>query len=231
MWGQVCSGKSLAYNPTGVPARVWTSSSPSRSTSPDPTRPSRTTRSRRPPMANEAWNLPAGLRPRRAGLQHRGRRQAGRQPRRAREDLPGPDQKWNDPAIAALNAGTTLPDADITPIYRSDSSGTTDSFQVPGRRRRRPGPRVGQGSQGGAGEGAQKSSGVVQAVQPRAPSATWRRARPRMVPYAQIDGAGAVALTDSPPPRPSAPPVPRATAGRHPGPECALRLERPAPTR
>ena len=37
--------------------------------------------------------------------------------------------KWNDPAIAALNGGNTLPDAVITPIYRSDSSGTTDNFQ------------------------------------------------------------------------------------------------------
>ena len=37
--------------------------------------------------------------------------------------------KWNDPAIAALNTGATLPDTDITPIYRSDSSGTTDNFQ------------------------------------------------------------------------------------------------------
>ena len=37
--------------------------------------------------------------------------------------------KWNDPAIAALNSGATLPDADINPIYRSDSSGTTDNFQ------------------------------------------------------------------------------------------------------
>ena len=37
--------------------------------------------------------------------------------------------KWNDPAIAALNSGATLPDVAITPIFRSDSSGTTDNFQ------------------------------------------------------------------------------------------------------
>lgn len=33
--------------------------------------------------------------------------------------------KWNDPAIAKLNAGVTLPDSDITVVHRSDGSGTT----------------------------------------------------------------------------------------------------------
>lgn len=33
--------------------------------------------------------------------------------------------KWNDPAIAAANAGVTLPDLDITVVHRSDGSGTT----------------------------------------------------------------------------------------------------------
>ena len=36
--------------------------------------------------------------------------------------------KWNDPAIAALNAGKTLPDAAITAVHRSDKSGTTGNF-------------------------------------------------------------------------------------------------------
>lgn len=36
--------------------------------------------------------------------------------------------KWNDPAIAALNADATLPDLAITPVHRSDDSGTTENF-------------------------------------------------------------------------------------------------------
>jgi phosphate transport system substrate-binding protein len=36
--------------------------------------------------------------------------------------------KWNDPAIAALNPGVTLPSTAITVIHRSDSSGTTAGF-------------------------------------------------------------------------------------------------------
>jgi phosphate transport system substrate-binding protein len=37
-------------------------------------------------------------------------------------------KKWNDPAIAALNAGVTLPNADIAVVHRSDGSGTTFIF-------------------------------------------------------------------------------------------------------
>jgi phosphate transport system substrate-binding protein len=33
--------------------------------------------------------------------------------------------RWNDPAIVALNPGMKLPDAGISPVYRSDGSGTT----------------------------------------------------------------------------------------------------------
>lgn len=36
--------------------------------------------------------------------------------------------KWNDPAIAALNSGVTLPATDILVVYRSDGSGTTYVF-------------------------------------------------------------------------------------------------------
>src|SRR5690349_9303029 len=36
--------------------------------------------------------------------------------------------KWNDPAIAKLNAGVKLPDQAITVVYRSDGSGTTFLF-------------------------------------------------------------------------------------------------------
>jgi phosphate transport system substrate-binding protein len=36
--------------------------------------------------------------------------------------------KWNDPAIAAENKGVTLPALAITPVHRSDDSGTTKNF-------------------------------------------------------------------------------------------------------
>jgi phosphate transport system substrate-binding protein len=40
----------------------------------------------------------------------------------------GKIKKWNDPAIAKLNAGVTLPGDDITIVHRSDESGTTKGF-------------------------------------------------------------------------------------------------------
>ncbi|MCI1779619.1 MAG: phosphate ABC transporter substrate-binding protein PstS [Bacteroidales bacterium] len=36
--------------------------------------------------------------------------------------------RWNDARIAEINTGTTLPDKKITPVYRSDGSGTTFIF-------------------------------------------------------------------------------------------------------
>ena len=40
----------------------------------------------------------------------------------------GKIKKWNDPRIAALNAGATLPNSDILVVHRSDGSGTTFIF-------------------------------------------------------------------------------------------------------
>jgi len=36
--------------------------------------------------------------------------------------------KWNDPALAALNAGVPLPDAEISVVHRADGSGTSFIF-------------------------------------------------------------------------------------------------------
>jgi phosphate transport system substrate-binding protein len=46
------------------------------------------------------------------------------------EIFSGKITKWNDPAIAALNSGTTLPSTPITIAVRSDSSGTTQNFSL-----------------------------------------------------------------------------------------------------
>jgi phosphate transport system substrate-binding protein len=40
----------------------------------------------------------------------------------------GQIKKWNDPAIKSLNPKVNLPATDITPVYRSDNSGTTYNF-------------------------------------------------------------------------------------------------------
>jgi len=40
----------------------------------------------------------------------------------------GQIKKWNDPKLAALNSGATLPDQEIVVVHRSDGSGTTFIF-------------------------------------------------------------------------------------------------------
>jgi phosphate transport system substrate-binding protein len=40
----------------------------------------------------------------------------------------GKIKNWNDPKIASLNPGVKLPSLAITPVYRSDGSGTTGQF-------------------------------------------------------------------------------------------------------
>jgi phosphate transport system substrate-binding protein len=42
--------------------------------------------------------------------------------------LMGKIKKWNDPVIAKINPDATLPDTEITVVYRSDGSGTTGVF-------------------------------------------------------------------------------------------------------
>jgi phosphate transport system substrate-binding protein len=76
----------------------------------------------------------------------------------------GKIKKWNDPKIKKLNPGVNLPFTDITPIYRSDSSGTTYNFtEYLSKVSREWRTRVGKGTQVSfpTGVGARGSSGVA----------------------------------------------------------------------
>ncbi len=71
---------------------------------------------------------------------------------------------WNDPAIAALNKGASLPNLKITPVFRSDGSGTSYAFTdylsaVNGEWK----TKIGVSTQPAfpAGQGAKGSSGVA----------------------------------------------------------------------
>jgi len=75
---------------------------------------------------------------------------------------------WNDPAIAALNKGVALPDMPITPVHRSDGSGSTFGFTgylSSGSPEWKSGPGTGSVVQWPAGTGAERSSGMASAVQ------------------------------------------------------------------
>lgn len=107
--------------------------------------------------------------------------------------------KWNDPAIAAVNPGETLPDLAISTVHRAEDSGTTDNFTkylaaaggwtFPG----------GKAWTAPGGVGAQGSDGVAKAVADTAGSigyVEWGFAQQESLAMAEIDnGSGPVALT------------------------------------
>ena len=115
---------------------------------------------------NPAWNLPLVFGPVALGYNLPGVDKLVLNADLLAKIFTGAITTWNDPAIAALNSGASLPDTKITVIYRSDSSGTTDNFQkyldaaVPQTWTKGAGKEI-----PGRWEGAQKSAGVVQAVQ------------------------------------------------------------------
>lgn len=76
-------------------------------------------------------------------------------------------KKWNDPAIAALNSGASLPGTAITVVHRSDGSGTTYHFtdylaKVSDEWKTKAG--VSKSVQWPAGIGGKGNDGVAQAV-------------------------------------------------------------------
>jgi phosphate transport system substrate-binding protein len=73
---------------------------------------------------------------------------------------------WNDPAIAALNPGMTLPALPIHVVFRSDQSGTTDNFQqyLDAASNNAWGRGAGKTFNGGIGEGAKGNDGTSAAI-------------------------------------------------------------------
>ena len=204
VWGQVCEGKNLSYNPTGSGAgrEQFIAKQVDFAGSDSPLADEQIQQAADRCGGNPAWNLPLVFGPIAMAYNIEGVDKLVLNGDVLGKIFQGQVTKWNDPAIAGLNAGATLPDTVITPIYRSDSSGTTDNFQkyltaAAPPWNSLPAPLV---QDCGAGEGAQKSAGVVQAVQATPGSIGYVEkgfAEQAGVPFAQIDsGAGAVELTD-----------------------------------
>ena len=119
--------------------------------------------------------------PDRGDLQPAGRHRPAAAPGHDRRHLRRQDHQLERPEIAADNPGKTLPDQAITPVHRSDESGTTENFtDYLSQAAERCGPHEPDGAwpiQGG--EAAQGTSGVVGASRAAtAPSATPTTARP-----------------------------------------------------
>ena len=203
-WGQVCQGKNISYNPTGSGAgrEQFAAGNVDIGGSDSPIKEEQAQQAAQRCNGNEVWNLPLVFGPVAMAYNVEGVEGLVLNADVIAQIFQGGIPNWNDPAIAALNEGKTLPDQGITPIYRSDSSGTTDNFQLYLEAAAPEAWTKGTGSefQGGAGEGAQKSSGVVQAVQATPGSIGYVEkgfADQAGLPAAQIDnGSGAVELNN-----------------------------------
>jgi phosphate transport system substrate-binding protein len=76
----------------------------------------------------DAYDLPLYISPIAVVFNLEGVKSVNLTPSNIAKIFDGKITKWNDPAIAADNSGVTLPDLNITPVNRSDESGTTKNF-------------------------------------------------------------------------------------------------------
>ena len=203
-WGQACSGKNLSYNPTGSGAGVtqFIANNVDFAGSDSPLSTDQVEPAAARCGGNPAWNLPLVFGPVALAYNVPGAEKLVLNAEVLAKIFTGAITTWNDPAIEALNSGVSLPDTKVVPIYRSDSSGTTDNFQ---KYLSAAAPAVwtkgaGKEFQGGAGEGAQKTAGVVQAVQATPGAIGYVEkgfADQSKLAVAQIDnGSGAVELNN-----------------------------------
>ena len=100
-------------------------------------------------------------------------------------------QSWDDPEIAALNPGKTLPAQPIVVIFRSDESGTTDNFQkyLDAASDGAWGKGAGKTFNGGVGEGAKGNEGTSAAIKTTPGSITyneWSFAKSQGLAVAEI---------------------------------------------
>ncbi|ORW05111.1 phosphate-binding protein [Mycobacterium kyorinense] len=203
-WAQVCPGKGLSYNPTGSGAgrEQFIAGHVDFAGSDSPLTTQQTDPAAKRCNGNPAWDLPLVFGPIALAYNVGGLKTLVLSGDVLARIYSGDIRSWNDPAITALNPGSTLPDLKIRPIYRSDSSGTTDNFQrylaVAAPNSWRKG--AGTDFRGGVGEGAERSSGLIAAVQATPGAIGYVEegyAAQADLPFAGINtGSGAVPLAD-----------------------------------
>ena len=147
-----------------------------------------------------AWNLPMAAGPIAIAYNVNGVDKLTLNAEVAAKIFNGQITTWNDPAIAALNKGVTLPATPIKVYFRSDESGTTENFT---KYLQAAAPSVWTADPGkqwtGKGEGKEKSAGVSAAVKSQDGGITyveWSYAQQNQLHMAAIDtGNGPVELT------------------------------------
>lgn len=204
VWSQLCPGKNVAYNPTGSGAgrEQFIAGHVDFAGSDSPLVAEQIGPASERCDGNPAWDLPLVFGPIALVYNLTGVQRLVVDADALAKIFSGEIRTWDDPVLAALNPGVPLPKVKITPVYRSDSSGTTDNFQkyLTAAAPQSWAKGVGGEFHGGVGEGAPRSAGVIRAVQttPGAIGYVERGFADRAgLPYARLDtGAGVVALTE-----------------------------------
>ncbi|XVX19739.1 phosphate ABC transporter substrate-binding protein PstS [Actinomycetota bacterium] len=149
---------------------------------------------------SEAWNIPMVTGPIAIAYNVKGVDRLVLTPEVAAKIFKGEIKTWNDPAIAKINEGASLPSSPIKPFFRSDESGTTENFtNYLNKAAEAAWPDEKSKSWTGKGEGKEKSAGVAEATKSTDGGITYVElsyAKDNGLAMAQIDnGGGAVELT------------------------------------
>lgn len=204
-YAQKCAGQQVAYNGTGSGAGVKQFNGgqvdfAGSDSALDPTK-GETDAAAKRCAGNPAWNLPMVFGPIAAGYKLEGVTDLVLNGEVTAKIFSGEIKKWNAPEIKALNASANLPDKDITVVFRSDQSGTTDNFQKYLKDASKGAWTKGAGKtfNGGVGEGKQGTAGVAQAIAQADGTigyVEWSFAQDQKLAMAKIDsGSGPVALS------------------------------------
>ncbi|ARG63013.1 MULTISPECIES: phosphate ABC transporter substrate-binding protein PstS [Mycobacterium] len=204
VWGRACPGKKVSYNPTGSGAgrEQFIAGHVDFAGSDSPLVAEQIGPAANRCKGNPAWDLPLVFGPIALVYNLAEVKTLVLDADTMAKIFSGSIRTWNDPILAALNPGVALPNTKIIPVYRKDSSGTTDNFQkyLTAAAPQSWSRGVGGEFHGGVGEGVERSAGVIQAVQVTPGSIGYVEkgfADRAGIPFAQIDtGNSVVPLTE-----------------------------------
>ncbi|MDN8595080.1 MULTISPECIES: phosphate ABC transporter substrate-binding protein PstS [unclassified Corynebacterium] len=204
-YAEAVSGANLAYNPTGsgngIKNFIGNQVVFAGSDSPLKEDKGEVEDAKKRCGGNDAWHLPMVIGPVAIAYNLEGVDELNLTIDNVVEIFNGTIKNWNDPKIAENNKDAKLPDQNISVIYRSGESGTTENFQK-FLAAASDGKWTGEGKSfpGGVGTGEDGSNGVAQAVEGINGAITYVEAgfaRDHDLGVANIDfGGGAVELTD-----------------------------------
>jgi phosphate transport system substrate-binding protein len=150
---------------------------------------------------NDAWNIPLVAGPISVAYNLQGVDKLVLTPSVIAQIFNGRITEWNDPAVAKLNSGVSLPSQKISVFYRSDESGTTENFEkyLAGAAPQDFTATPSKTWSGKTGQGAAKSSGVAQGIKSTPGGigyVEWSNAKDSGLGVAEVDnGGGPVTLS------------------------------------